>query len=92
MLYFLHFYDLILHTVHHTYSTSLRICVCDKILLGVHNTKNKLIEDQIIIKLLKEKPDAIFITGDIVDANTPDINVAANFINQIADIAPIVKR
>ena len=54
-----------------------------------HNTKNKLLTDQIVIRLLKEKPDAIFITGDFVDANTPDIEASVNFLKQIKDIAPI---
>jgi len=42
-----------------------------------------------IIKILKsEKPDIIVITGDLVDSNRTDVDIAINFVEQIVEIAP----
>lgn len=42
-----------------------------------------------LIRLLKmSSPDIIVITGDLVDSNHTDIDVAMNFINQVVDMAP----
>src|SRR5690625_3284746 len=37
----------------------------------------------------KEEPDIIVITGDLIDSNNQDVNIALDFVNQIREIAPI---
>lgn len=42
-----------------------------------------------LVKLIEEEaPDMIAVTGDLIDSNRTDIGIAAEFINQIRDIAP----
>lgn len=49
-----------------------------------HNWRGRLIN-----KLENEKPDIIAVTGDLVDSNNPDINLAMNFIDRAVKIAPV---
>lgn len=44
---------------------------------------------QLIQKLEKEKPDAIFITGDLVDSKKTDIELAMSFIDRALQISPV---
>ncbi|MEY8292873.1 metallophosphoesterase [Carnobacteriaceae bacterium 52-44] len=37
----------------------------------------------------KEEPDIIAITGDLIDSNNQDVNIALEFVNQIREFAPI---
>lgn len=43
----------------------------------------------LIKKIEAEQPDLIVVTGDLVDRTRTDIDVALNFINQAAQIAPL---
>lgn len=36
-----------------------------------------------------EEPDIIVISGDLIDSNNQDVNIALDFVNQIREIAPI---
>ena len=36
-----------------------------------------------------EEPDIIVITGDLIDSNNQDVDIALDFVNQIREIAPI---
>ena len=54
-----------------------------------HNTKSKKLTKDLISEIKKQKPNAIVITGDLIDSRKTDINVAINFIKQIKDYAPI---
>ncbi len=61
-------------------------------LLQISDLHNKQFgkEQKNIIKLIeKEKPDAIIITGDIIDANRTDSDIALELIKGIIKIAPI---
>lgn len=49
-----------------------------------HNWRGRLID-----KLEKEKPDVIFIAGDLVDSNHTDIDLAMSFVQLATKIAPI---
>lgn len=55
----------------------------------VSDLHNKDWKDQLIRKLEKEKPDVVFITGDLIDSNKTDIGIAMNFVNRAVEIAPI---
>lgn len=54
-----------------------------------HNVKSKKLNKDLVENISKEKPDIIVITGDFVDANRTNIDVAINFINNIKDIAKV---
>ena len=55
-----------------------------------HNTHYKSLRKRIINKLKEENPDIIVITGDLIDNGKKRcVNMSANFIKEIKDIAPI---
>ena len=54
-----------------------------------HNTKNKFINNALMSSLEKEKPDAIVLTGDLVDRTKTDIEKGVDFVSQIIKIAPV---
>ncbi len=54
-----------------------------------HNTKNKFLTDAVLSSLKEEKPDVIFITGDLVDCRKTDIQKGINFVSKIIEIAPV---
>lgn len=53
-----------------------------------HNHADSHVRESIIARLIKEKPDIIVITGDIVDSRTPNINVALKLVEGLTKIAP----
>ena len=54
-----------------------------------HNTKSDTLIDSITNKIKEEKPNIIAITGDLVDRNRTNINVAIDLIQKIKETAPI---
>lgn len=54
-----------------------------------HNTKSNVLTKDIIEQVKEEEPNIIVLTGDLIDANKTDIEVAINFIKKINNIAPI---
>lgn len=54
-----------------------------------HNTKNKFLNDAVLSSLESEKPDAIFLTGDLVDCRKTDIEKGIGFVSKIVKIAPV---
>ena len=54
-----------------------------------HNTPNKNINKDLLDSLKNNKPDVIFITGDIIDCHRTDVSRSLEFINKIKEIAPI---
>lgn len=54
-----------------------------------HNNHSSTINNNLIISLKSEKPDLIFITGDLIDSYKPDIRLEIELIKKIKDIAPI---
>lgn len=55
----------------------------------VSDLHNRDWKGQLIQKLEKEKPDAIFITGDLVDSKKTDIEIAMSFIDRALQISPV---
>lgn len=54
-----------------------------------HNTKLKRLHVDLKNKLEEEKPDIIVITGDLIDSNRTNVNLAMSFIDSIKDITDI---
>lgn len=54
-----------------------------------HNTKNKNINKILLDSLTTEKPDAIVVTGDLIDCRKTDIEKSIDFISTIVGIAPV---
>ncbi len=54
-----------------------------------HNTKNSFLNDEILSSLEAEKPDAIVLTGDLVDCRKTDIEKGIDFVSRIVKIAPV---
>lgn len=54
-----------------------------------HNTKSKTLTNDLIEELKEQKPNIIVLTGDLIDSNKTDVEVAINFIRKINNIAPI---
>lgn len=54
-----------------------------------HNTKNKILFNQLVEQIKAQNPDIIVITGDIIDRRRTDVSVSLNFVNNIKDVAPI---
>jgi hypothetical protein len=55
----------------------------------LHNKKFGKNQSVILRKIVKEKPDIILITGDLIDKNKTDIGVAMEFIYGAINICPI---
>ncbi len=54
-----------------------------------HNTKSKTLTNDLIEEIKEQKPNIIVLTGDLIDSNKTDVEVAINFIKKINNIAPI---
>lgn len=54
-----------------------------------HNNKSNTLINDLIKEIEKQKPNIIVLTGDLIDSNKTDIEVAINFIKNINNIAPI---
>ena len=54
-----------------------------------HNTKFKTLTNDLIEEIKEQKPNIIVLTGDLIDSNKTDVEVAINFIKKINNIAPI---
>ena len=53
-----------------------------------HNSRFGKNNSQIVEKIQKEHPDMIAITGDLVDSNRTDIDIAVQLVSQLTRIAP----
>ncbi|MBO5291038.1 MAG: metallophosphoesterase [Clostridia bacterium] len=54
-----------------------------------HNTDNIFLNDAVFSSLEVEKPDAIVLTGDLIDSRKTDIEIAINFVSRLVEIAPV---
>ncbi len=54
-----------------------------------HNTKNKFLNDAVILSLKEEQPNIIVLTGDLVDCRKTDIEKGIDFVSEIIEIAPV---
>lgn len=54
-----------------------------------HNNPSDLITDDIINELNGEKPDAIFLTGDLIDFRITDVERSLLFIDKLVEISPV---
>lgn len=54
----------------------------------LHNTQFGNNNSQLVEKIKKEHPDIIAITGDLVDSNRTDIEIAIQLVSQLTEIAP----
>lgn len=55
----------------------------------LHNAEFGSNNETLLDKIRQSSPDAIFITGDIIDASKTDIGIAVRFIEEARGIAPI---
>ena len=58
-------------------------------IVEIADLHNKDWKDKLISKIEKEKPDIITITGDFIDSEHTNFEIALEFINKAKDIAPI---
>ena len=54
----------------------------------LHNVQFGNNNSQLVEKIKKEHPDIIAITGDLVDSNRTDIEIAIQLVSQLTEIAP----
>ena len=54
----------------------------------LHNAQFGNNNSQLVEKIKKEHPDIIAITGDLVDSNRTDIEIAIQLVSQLTEIAP----
>lgn len=54
-----------------------------------HNTRNKTLTDDLIKEIAKQKPNIIVFTGDFIDANRTNTDIAIKFIKEINNIVPM---
>jgi predicted MPP superfamily phosphohydrolase len=54
-----------------------------------HNRKSELIDSQIFEALQANAPDLIFITGDLIDCNKTDVQIAVDFCTKLCKVAPV---
>lgn len=54
-----------------------------------HNTKSKILSNNLIKEIDGQKPNIIVLTGDFIDSGRTDIDTAISFIKRINNIAPI---
>lgn len=51
-----------------------------------HNTTSKALTDSLVSEIESQKPDIIFLTGDLIDSRKTDIDVAISFIKRINNV------
>lgn len=80
-------------TTHHTYTNEKIPASFDGYkVVQVSDLHNKAFgKDQrrLISEIIAESPDAIFVTGDLIDSRHPDVEVAMQFIEKAIQIAPV---
>ncbi len=54
-----------------------------------HNTKSKTLTNDLIKEIEIQKPNIIVLTGDFIDSNKTDIDIAIKFVKEINNIVPI---
>lgn len=54
-----------------------------------HNRSSKIVDTQIIDSLIEEQPNIIVITGDIIDSDRTDVDIALDFAERLCEIAPV---
>lgn len=54
-----------------------------------HNTKSKILTNDLIEKIKEQKPNIIVLTGDLIDSNKTNMDIAINFVKETNNIAPI---
>ncbi len=54
-----------------------------------HNTNSKKLTNDLVEEIKDSKPSIIVLTGDLIDSNKTNVNIAISFIKKINDIAPI---
>lgn len=54
-----------------------------------HNTHSNFLNEAVLSSLKEEKPDVIFLTGDLVDCRKTDIEKGIDFVTKIIEIAPV---
>lgn len=55
----------------------------------LHNVELGKNNKKLLSEIKEASPDVIFLTGDIIDGQQPNIPVAIDFINSVAEIAPV---
>ena len=59
-------------------------------IVQISDFHNKVMDNKKITTIVKnQKPDIIALTGDLVDANRTNINVAINMTKELVNIAPV---
>ena len=54
-----------------------------------HNTRKSSLKQKLWKQIRDEDPDLICITGDLIDSRRTNIQIAVDFANQLAEIAPV---
>ncbi len=54
-----------------------------------HNRKSELVDSQIFKALRANRPDIIFITGDLIDCSKTDVQKSIEFCTRLCEIAPV---
>lgn len=58
-------------------------------LTDLHNSVFGNNNERLVQAVKKEKPDLIFITGDLLNKDDPTLNIAINIISELKEIAPV---
>lgn len=54
-----------------------------------HNIKSKNLTNDLVKEIKNSKPNIIVLTGDLIDSNKINLDIAISFVKKINDIAPI---
>lgn len=54
-----------------------------------HNTRSEKLTSSLLDALKDQEPDLIALTGDLVDSQRTDIDIAISFIQRLQEIAPV---
>lgn len=54
-----------------------------------HNRKSRIVNNALFDAIDEEKPDLIFITGDLIDKNKTDIPTSLSFVEKLCEYAPV---
>lgn len=55
----------------------------------LHNKAFGKDQNRLISEIIAESPDAIFVTGDLIDSRRPNVEIAMQFIENAVQIAPV---